>query len=378
MACCWLGALPLVACAQTPVRVLFVGNSFTHGQSAPVLTYNSASVIDENANLPATSPRYEGGGPSWGGVPGIFKKLCDQAGLNYEVHLEAISGQTLQFHYANALSVVNGSAWHKVVLQEYSTGPVRTVRGGNRSGFYAAATALEQAVHQVNAQAQVYLYETWARADLTYPAGSAYYGLPVDSMTADLHNGYYRQYATSGRVAAVAPAGDAWLRAIATGVATRNPYTPDATKLNLWGSDYYHASKWGSYLNALVLFYTLTSIDPRTLGSAEQAAAALGITPAAAVSLQQLAYQQVSSATLAARPPLAGPGKLTVYPNPAPGGAASISGAAPHAAVLVRDALGRVLQTTMATETGTAGLAGLPAGLYVVQAGASVAQLIVE
>ena len=290
-------SLSNAALAQTPTRILFVGNSFTHGKYAPVLNYNSAAVTDENYGLPPTDPRYQSvasePGP-WGGIPGIFKKMTDEAGLNYEVHIEAISGNSLQYHYTNALSVIAQANWNKVVLQEVSDRPIPTSRGGNRSAFYTAATSLEQAIHTANPQTQVYLYETWARADLTYPTGQPYSGLPIDTMTADLHNGYYRAFFNNNRLAGVAPAGDAWLSAITTGVATRNPYTPDATKLNLWAVDYFHPSKWGSYLNACVLFYRITGVDPRTLGASEQAAVALGITSTAAVALQQLAYQQVN------------------------------------------------------------------------------------
>ena len=37
-------------------RILFVGNSFTHGFVAPVLNYNTAAIIDENFGLPPSSP----------------------------------------------------------------------------------------------------------------------------------------------------------------------------------------------------------------------------------------------------------------------------------------------------------------------------------
>lgn len=289
----------LSATAQAQTRVLFVGNSFTHGQFTPVLYYNSGAVTDLNFGLPAGNPRaHDAGMPNaFGGVPGIFKKFTDQAGLNYNVQIEAVSGTSLQFHYANALSIIGQAGWDKVVLQEQSVRPVPTARGGNRPAFYTAATQLEQAVHAANPAAQVYLYQTWARADFTYPTGQSYSGFPVDTMTADLHNGYYRQFAANGRYAAVASVGDAWLRAITTGVAMRNPYTPDPTKVNLWATDNVHPSITGSYLSALVLFYQLTNVDPRTLGGTEQAAAALGITPAQAIALQQVAYQQVSLPT---------------------------------------------------------------------------------
>lgn len=65
---------------QAQTRILFVGNSFTHGKFAPVLNYNAANVVDENYGLPSASPRYEAtdnGGGQWSRIPGIFKKLTD-------------------------------------------------------------------------------------------------------------------------------------------------------------------------------------------------------------------------------------------------------------------------------------------------------------
>jgi len=273
-----------------------VGNSFTHGKFDPVRLYNAAGVTDENyGQAGARAENYAG---PWGGIPGIFKKMTDQAGLVYDVHIESISGQPLEYHYNNALAVSKQASWNKVVLQDQSTYPIPSSRTGNRTSFYTYATKLEQAIHGQNAQTQVYLYETWARADMTYPSGQPYSGLPIDTMFQDLHNGYYAEYRTNGKFAAVAPAGDAWRRAIQQGTATRNPYRPEAGKINLWGADYYHPGNWGSYLNALVLFYTLTGVDPRTLGSGEQAAAALGISAADAMALQLVAYQQVSPVPL--------------------------------------------------------------------------------
>lgn len=310
--------LGLGATATAQTRVLFVGNSFTHGQYAPALNYNAAAITDVNYGLPATNPRAHDAGmqAAFGGVPGIFKKFTTQAGLNYDVHIEAVSGKSLEFHHTSALSVIAQPGWDKVVLQEQSTRPTPTNRGGNRQLFYTYSTLLEQAIHGASPAAQVYLYGTWARPDFTYPAGSRYAGLPIDSMAQDLRKSYQQAFITNGRYAAVAPVGDAWLRAITADVATRNPYTPDPSKINLWASDQVHASKWGSYLSALVLFYQLTNVDPRTLGASEQAAADLGITPAQAVALQQIAYQQVAAPTLATAKPAAAP-EVAVFPNPA-------------------------------------------------------------
>lgn len=285
--------------APKPTVILFVGNSFFHGHNQPVLTYNAAGIVDENANLPARNPRHEKNGP-WGGIPAIFQKLTQQAGLRYEVHLEAISGQTLQFHYDSARAVID-RPWDAVVLQEHSLGAVPERRGGQPERFREYATRLEQTAHARNPKARVYLYQTWARADLTYPAGKSYSGQPVDSMFADTHRGYYGLARHNGRFAGVAPAGDAWLRAIRQGVAVRNPYEPEAGKINLWNTDRFHSSVAGSYLNACVLFAEITGKDPRKLGPQEQAAADLGLSPAQARQLQRVAHEQVRAARKAQR-----------------------------------------------------------------------------
>ncbi|MBF9222359.1 LamG-like jellyroll fold domain-containing protein [Hymenobacter ruricola] len=69
---------------------------------------------------------------------------------------------------------------------------------------------------------------------------------------------------------------------------------------------------------------------------------------------------------------------LALYPNPAHG-AATLTGVAPGTVVTVTDALGRTVATATADATGTAALAaGLPAGAYVVRAGAKAVKLTVE
>jgi hypothetical protein len=75
---------------------------------------------------------------------------------------------------------------------------------------------------------------------------------------------------------------------------------------------------------------------------------------------------------------------LTLFPNPAHGGAATLTGAQPGAVVTVYDALGRPVATAPADASGTAVLpagsypVGLPAGVYVVRAGSRAVRLTVE
>ena len=280
---------------RPPTVVLFVGNSFFHGEFKPVLTYNAAAITDENYQPNRSAPRrpQQHSDEPWGGVPGIFKRLTDEAGLNYEVHLEAASGYTLQFHYDSARVLIGQPRWDKVVLHEQSTRPLPTRHGGQPARFFEDATRLEQAVHRANPAARVYLCQTWARADLTFPANQPYTGLPLDSMTRELHAAYYQQAVRNGHFAAVAPVGDAWLRAVRQGVALANPYAPETGKVDLWASDYFHPSRYGAYLSACVLVETIAGYDARRLGPHETAAAELGIAPAVAAQLQALAHEQV-------------------------------------------------------------------------------------
>ncbi len=291
-----LAVTPLAA--QTPAKptvILFVGNSFFHGAFQPVRSYNVAAVTDENAGIAAGNPRSEGNQGPYGGIPGIFKKLTDEADLRYEVHSELMSGRSLEFHYVNALPVIDQPKWDVVVMHDFSTGPVPAARTGKPELFVKYADLLEQTVHAANTRADVYLYETWSRADLTYPEKGPYHGAPIEAMGNDLHDAYYRELAHNPKIKAVAPAGDAWLTAIYTGVAMADPSASrrDQDQSSLGTGPRYHPSIYGAYLNALVVFDQITGKDARSFGASEKAAADLGIAPEMAVTLQRIAHEQV-------------------------------------------------------------------------------------
>jgi hypothetical protein len=293
--CAVLAPLATRLPAAAPIVILFVGNSFFHGAFQPVRSYGADTVTDENAAVAAGSPRSEGRVGPYGGIPAIFKKLTAGAGLDYDVHSELVSGKSLEFHYTNALDVIAQAKWNVVVMHGYSTEPVPAARTGKPDSFTKYADLLEAAVHHANAATEIYLYETWSRADLTYRASGPYHDEPIEAMGHDLHDGYYGEFAHNGHFKGLAPAGDAWLRAITDGVAEADPTHPDATKINLWAVDSYHPSIYGAYLNALVLLDEITNKDPRALGGSEQAAADLKIPSATAIALQRIAYEQVEA-----------------------------------------------------------------------------------
>jgi hypothetical protein len=390
---------PLPSFAADPISVLFVGNSYTFGRVDPVLTYNAANVRDLTrpqgalnggrdpalafttgapfTNLAGTnsypagttisgvtqtsySPHFGSStsAGSWGGVPGIFKQLTVEAGLNYDVSLSTRNAATLRGHFLNTANSnwdlqgnLRTQSWNKVVLQEQSDEALtaRTVGGvslgSNFLSFRAYADKIENYIHNgtaqsfqerdlgigststvtrnivanpnANAAAQVYLQQAWARPNLINAPGATtinpatgnatYSGAPatsffssIEEMTTDLRNNYAAaaQYAAAdgtGGFAGVVGVADAFLRAITSGVATRNMYASDALSdglIDLWFNDGTHASTAGSYLSALTLFGSLTGLDPIMFGASEIAARDLGLSATDAVALQRVASAQ--------------------------------------------------------------------------------------
>jgi len=207
------GLLAAGTAAADPVSILFVGNSYTFGRLDPVLTYNAANVRDltrpqgplqavdptkgTDPGLPVSPsnpiPPYSGAPFSnvfgtnsyalgmnnpntgvqgnsysphsqaigWGGVPGIFKQLTVQAGLNYDVALSTRNAATLRGHFLNTANSANwdlrgnisSQKWDKMVLQEQSDealGP-QTVNGvalgSNFPAIRANVDLIEDWVH---------------------------------------------------------------------------------------------------------------------------------------------------------------------------------------------------------------------------------------
>ena len=302
------------------VRILFVGDSFTHGRYLPVRTYNSAGVTDENYNLPSSNARAESTsepGP-YGGMPGIFKELTTEAGLNYDVHIAAISSTSLASAYGYESQVIANPEWNAVVLQELSYKPLPPSLSGtsssNPNSFCGSVQTIEQGLHAVNPSASVYLYSHWARADEAeaLATGGTTYATGLSELFSSLHNVELQAAANDGKVAGVAPVGDAWQAAMTAGYFQSNPYTTTSgifpwflyqagsnPSTSSSAPDYLHPSIYGAYLSALVLFEEITGQNSTLLGSGEAAAAALGISGTVAVELQGIAHAQVTSGSTA-------------------------------------------------------------------------------
>ena len=295
-----------VVCQASPaLDILFVGNSFTHGNSPPVLNYNAAAITDAN-------------GTGHGGVPGIFRKLAAEGGFDgVEVTIEAMSGSRLEQHYQNKQAVL-GQAWDWVVLQELSTRPLVSFDNGDASttgdlaNFRAMVSNLRDVILQASPAASILLYQTWARPDLVaLPPATPNPAQPyseLDAMQAELRAAY-SEAAEDFELHGWAPVGDAFMRAVTAGVGydERQNTSPPPAAVPLWHQDNYHASHYGSYLAACVFYARILGADPRELPlGAASAAGQLGIESAAARNLQTVAYEIIADAPPAVvRQPLA-------------------------------------------------------------------------
>lgn len=261
--------------------ILFVGNSFTFAALSPVKHYRSASVTDLNSE-------------GVGGVPALFKLFCDEAGLDYAVSLETSPGKDLQWHIDNKSPILD-HAYDHVILQSYST--LDAKRPGDPTSLVASAAILAKMFHNKNPNVDVLLDSTWSRADMTYKPGGYWYGKPISAMESDLRAGYGKAAAASPLIHGVVPVGAAWNRAIDSGFAAPNPYqgVPPG-KVDLWAYDNYHASTFGYYIEALMIFGQVTGMDPSSLGPREIAAVELGISPAQATAMQKIASDELAAA----------------------------------------------------------------------------------
>jgi hypothetical protein len=273
------GGLHASAGAET---ILFIGNSFTYGDLAPaVRNFRPGTVTDLR-------------GTNIGGVPALFKAFTQQAGLNYDVFLETQPGSNLDYHFDNQLALID-RAWDNVVMHGQSN---LNFAAPNNPALISQYTGILGNVFQArNPDVDISLTATWSRADLTYQTASPWLGAPITQMGIDVYNGYLVAAASNPTVVSrVNPVGLAWNEAFDSGVADTNPYDGITTgQLNLWASDSYHASNFGYYLHALVVFGMETGVDPRSLGGRESAAVELGLTASEAFALQNLAHSAIAA-----------------------------------------------------------------------------------
>jgi len=281
--CCAIMALACCSNAEAKT-ILFVGNSFTFGANSAAHFYKSDTVTDLNG--PGAN------GKTVGGVPAFFKAFTQEAGLDYTVSLETVGGKGMDFHFAQKRTLLD-KPWDVVVMHGYSTLDID--HPGNPALLVSSAKQITDMFRAKNAKAEIWLDATWSRADQTYPDGKPWHGKPIQQMGIDVAAGYAAA-AKTANATGVVPVGLAWNRAFDTGVAGENPYAGiPAGKINLWTWDSYHASAYGYYLEALLVFAKVTGKDPLSLGETETVADDMGFSKPQTHALQQIAHDELAA-----------------------------------------------------------------------------------
>ncbi|HSS13769.1 MAG TPA: SGNH/GDSL hydrolase family protein [Rhizomicrobium sp.] len=273
-----------MAAQGAPKTIVFIGNSFTFGANSAAHYYKTDTVTDLNG--PGAN------GKTSGGVPAFFKAFTRQAGLDYTVSLETVGGKGMEFHYAEKRALLD-KPWDVVVMHGYST--LDQAHPGDPALLISSAKQMTDMFRAKNSKAEIWLDATWSRADQTYPDGKPWHGKPIQQRGKDIAAAY-DSAARNAHITGVVPVGLAWNRAIDTGVAEDNPYDGiAANKINLWTWDSYHASAYGYYLEALMIFGKLTGKDPLSLGDAETVADDMGFSKPQTHALQQIAHDQLAA-----------------------------------------------------------------------------------
>ena len=250
------------------------------GALSPVRFYRAQSVTDLN-------------GEGYGGVPALFKLMTDEARLSFSVSLETIRGAGLDAHLAKKAKLI-ARPWDHVVMLGYSL--LDRDHPGNPALLVDTTRRMSELLHAQNPGVDIRLIATWPRADQIYPDKGHWHGKSLVAMARDIRTGYDLAKKGAPFVSDVIPVGEAWIRAVDSGVADPNPYDgTSAGQIDLWAYDHYHASAFGYYIEALMVFADLTHLDPRSLGSREQAGFELGFSPQQASALQAVAFQQLVS-----------------------------------------------------------------------------------
>ncbi|MBM87491.1 MAG: PEP-CTERM sorting domain-containing protein [Gammaproteobacteria bacterium] len=270
--------------------ILFIGNSFTYGWGSSTRHYRADTVTDLN---------HEG----IGGVPALFKSFADQAGLDYNVYLQTRGGAGLDFHLSEKLGVIGRRPWDQVVMHGYST--LDANDPGNPETLISTVGEMSEFLHDLNPEVEVYLTSTWSRADMVYIEDRPWSGQTIYQMAKDVRAGYDKAAAGAIAVKSVNAVGEAWNRAMQNGIADPNPYDGiELDKVDLWSYDHYHASNYGYYLEALVVFGNVTGLDPRSLGENECSGYELGMSRQQVSALQEAAYEQLVSESRVTAGPL--------------------------------------------------------------------------
>ncbi|MEM9190241.1 MAG: hypothetical protein AAGF12_13740 [Myxococcota bacterium] len=160
------------------------------------------------------------------------------------VHTSVEGGANVELHFKElgTPEKIRTLRPKNLVLQDNSTGPLHS-----RARFDEFLSRLAAVGAEVGAE--LFVYQTWARAETHEVYRSGWSGGSPKAMTERLRNAYHEVAAQIQ--ATVVPVGDAWETCL------------DEETLVLHDEDLHHASPLGSHLAALTFHGALSGADPR-------------------------------------------------------------------------------------------------------------------
>ena len=207
---------------KTKIKILFIGNSFTHR--------NGIALVSS-------------------GVPGIFDDLVESLGYKCETYAVTGSSWYLDKHAdktdecgKQVDKLLNAcSDFDYVVLQEQSTVPLDKY---NR--FLSGVKALKNKIDATQDNAKVVLYQTWSS-----PYAASERKTTIWKMEQQLRDAYDK-VATECNIDSISPVGKAFAKSYY-----------ENSDIYLWGDDDRHQGYAGAYLSACVHASNILNIDIR-------------------------------------------------------------------------------------------------------------------
>jgi hypothetical protein len=257
----------LVALCFQPLRaddILFIGNSFTFGASAPLVRVN-------------------------GGVPKLFEEIARAKGKKVATSAVTAGGKDWSYHLAQPVTAqaLNSKVWTWVVLQDYSWRPTHA---GDIPQFMRDGETFSDRIARNSPHAGIILYETWSRPPGAFfhtPPGNTFSG-PAQMM-AELHQSYAQ---LRDDLAEKNPNREVRDALVGTAFARANAEYPH---INLIALEQHHADAEGYYLAALVIYETIYH-DSAVGAPTKFFHGLLTIAPDDAAKLQQVADEVMTSA----------------------------------------------------------------------------------
>ena len=194
------------------------------------------------------------------------------------VSLETVGGKGMDYHFAEKRALLD-KPWDVVVMHGYSTLDID--HPGNPALLVSSAKQMTDMFRAKNPKGRNLAgrHLEPRRPDLSRRQALARQAHPADGQG---RRRRLRQCGEDAKVTGVVPVGLAWNRAFDTGVAGDNPYAGiPAGKINLWTWDSYHASAYGYYLEALMVFAKVTGKDPLVAGRQRNGGRRYGLLQAA-------------------------------------------------------------------------------------------------